>query len=67
MWRVGYATEASVAVMDWARSSGHERLWASVWDRNTASRQVLAKLGFLEAGHRELDPTRGTTLFTTRR
>ncbi|SOC54920.1 GNAT family N-acetyltransferase [Ornithinimicrobium cerasi] len=63
----GYATEASLAVMDWARSSGHERLWAGVWDWNTASRQVLAKLGFLETGHPELDPTRGATLFTTRR
>lgn len=66
-WGRGYATEASVAVMDWARSSGHERLWATVWDWNTASRRVLAKLGFVETGHRELDPTRGTTLFTTRR
>ncbi|UUZ58525.1 GNAT family N-acetyltransferase [Nocardioides sp. B-3] len=44
----GYATEASRAVMDWARSSGHERLWATVWDWNTASRRVLAKLGFTE-------------------
>lgn len=62
----GYATEASLAVMDWARASGHERLWATVWDWNTASRQVLAKLGFRETGQRELDPTRGTTLFTAR-
>lgn len=66
-WGRGYATEASVAVMDWARSSGHERLWATVWDWNTASRRVLAKLGFLETSHRERDATRGTTLFTTRR
>ena len=35
-WGQGYATEASWAVLDWARSSGHERLWASVWDWNTA-------------------------------
>lgn len=66
-WGRGYATEASVAVMDWARSSGHERLWATVWDWNTASRRVLAKLGFVETDHCELDPGRGTTLFTTRR
>lgn len=65
-WGRGYATEASLAVMDWARSSGHERLWATVWDWNTASRRVLAKLGFLETGQREPDPARGITLFTMR-
>lgn len=65
-WGRGYATEASLAVMDWARSTGHQRLWATVWDWNTASRRVLAKLGFLETGQRELDPARGTTLFTMR-
>lgn len=65
-WGQGYATEAALAVMDWARASGHERLWATVWDWNTASRRVLAKLGFRQTGHRGLDPTRGTILFTTR-
>lgn len=65
-WGQGFATEASLAVMDWARASGHQRLWATVWDWNTASRRVLAKLGFRETGHRELDPARGTTLFTKR-
>jgi [ribosomal protein S5]-alanine N-acetyltransferase len=65
-WGRGYATEASSAVMDWARASGHQRLWASVWDWNAPSRHVLAKLGFVETDHREPDPTRGTTLFTTR-
>lgn len=63
----GYATEASWAVLDWARSSGHERLWATVWDWNTASRRVLAKLGFTETDRTEVDEVRGTTLFTTRR
>ena len=37
VWRQGYATEASLAVLDWARSSGYHRLWATVWDWNTAS------------------------------
>jgi [ribosomal protein S5]-alanine N-acetyltransferase len=66
VWRQGYATEASLAVIDWARSSGYERLWATVWEWNTASRRVLAKLGFAEE-RKELDPAYGNNLFTTRR
>ncbi|HEX6151844.1 GNAT family N-acetyltransferase [Nocardioides sp.] len=64
-WGHGYATEASWAVLDWARSSGYERLWASVWDWNTASRRVLAKVGFIEV-EREETTTYGTNLVTTR-
>ncbi|WP_210429034.1 GNAT family N-acetyltransferase [Nocardioides eburneiflavus] len=60
----GYATEASWAVLDWARSSGYERLWASVWDWNTASRRVLEKVGFTEADRE--DTIHGTNLTTTR-
>ena len=67
VWRQGYATEASLAVLDWAQSCGYERLWATVWDWNTASRRVLAKLGFVETERTEVDPSRGTTLFTTKR
>ena len=67
VWSQGYATEASWAVLDWARSSGYERVWATVWDWNTASRRVLAKLGFTETDRTEVDPVRGTTLFTMRR
>jgi len=66
VWRQGYATEASSAVIDWARSSGYERLRATVWEWNTASRRVLAKLGFTEE-RKELDPACGNNLFTTRR
>ncbi len=66
-WGQGYATEASSAVIEWARSSGYERLWATVWDWNTASRRVLAKLGFTETERKEVDTAHGTTLFTTRR
>jgi RimJ/RimL family protein N-acetyltransferase len=64
--RQGYATEASLAVLDWARSSGYERLWARVWEWNTASRRVLAKVGFTEE-RKELDAAYGNNLFTTRR
>ena len=64
-WGRGYATEASWAVLDWARSSGHERLWASVWDWNCASRRVLAKVGFTETAREEA--RYGTNLLTTTR
>ncbi len=67
VWRQGYATEASLAVLDWARSAGYERLWATVWDWNTASRRVLAKVGFTETDRTEVDAVHGTTLFTTTR
>ncbi len=67
VWGQGYATEASLAVLDWARSCGYERLWATVWDWNTASRRVLAKLGFTETGRKEVDAVHGITLWTTRR
>ena len=67
VWGKGYATEASLAVLDWARSSGYERLWATVWEWNTASRRVLAKVGFTETERTEVDTVHGTTLFTTRR
>ena len=67
VWRQGYATEASLAILDWARSSGYERLWATVWEWNTASRRVLAKVGFIETDRKEVDAVYGTTLFITRR
>ncbi|ARQ69332.1 GNAT family N-acetyltransferase [Streptomyces marincola] len=67
VWGRGYATEASLAVVEWARSCGYERLWATVWDWNTASRRVLAKAGFTETERREVNAVHGTNLFTTRR
>jgi ribosomal-protein-alanine N-acetyltransferase len=66
VWCQGYATEASLAVLDWARSFGYKRLWATVWAWNTASRRVLAKVGFTEV-RKELDAVYGNNLFTTRR
>ncbi|MGW5744094.1 GNAT family N-acetyltransferase [Amycolatopsis sp. NPDC003861] len=66
-WGQGYATEAAVAVLDWARSAGYERLWATVWEWNTASRRVLEKLGFVEAGREEVDGIHGPSLVTTKR
>ncbi len=67
MRRQGFATEASSAVLEWARSAGYERLWATVWEWNTASRRVLAKIGFTETERKEVDAVHGTTLFLMRR
>jgi [ribosomal protein S5]-alanine N-acetyltransferase len=64
-WGQGYATEAAWAVLDWARSSGYQRLWACVWDWNTASRRVLAKVGFTEMDREE--GIHGINLVTARR
>lgn len=59
----GYATEAAQAVVAWAREAGYPRLWADVWDWNTASRRVLEKLGFRETG--QVDPgAHGVSLTT---
>jgi ribosomal-protein-alanine N-acetyltransferase len=65
VWRQGYATEASLAVLDWARACGYQRLWATVRDWNTASRRTLAKIGFTETERTDVDAVHGTTLFTT--
>ncbi|WP_086844660.1 GNAT family N-acetyltransferase [Amycolatopsis kentuckyensis] len=67
VWGRGYATEASKAILAWARSSGYVRVGATVWEWNTASRRVLAKLGFTETGRKEVDAARGTTLFLAKR
>jgi RimJ/RimL family protein N-acetyltransferase len=64
-WGQGYATEAGRAVLDWARSSGYHRVWATVWEWNSASRRVLDKLGFTEVERSE-DTTHGTNLVTMR-
>jgi [ribosomal protein S5]-alanine N-acetyltransferase len=67
VWGRGYATEAASAVLERARSSGYRRIWATVRDWNTASRRVLAKVGFVETDRTEVDPVHGVTLFATRR
>ncbi|RHW22425.1 N-acetyltransferase [Nocardioides immobilis] len=62
----GYATEAGGAVVAWATAAGCERLWATVWAWNVASRRVLEKLGFHETGQVEVDATHGDNLLTVR-
>jgi ribosomal-protein-alanine N-acetyltransferase len=62
----GYATEAGRAVVTWASEAGYRRLWAGVWDWNVASRRVLEKLGFREAGRMEPGSVYGHSLLTVR-
>jgi RimJ/RimL family protein N-acetyltransferase len=61
-WGRGYATEAGRAVVDWASTAGYRRLQATVREWNTASRRVLAKLGFVETGRVEPDAIHGAVL-----
>jgi [ribosomal protein S5]-alanine N-acetyltransferase len=61
-----YATEAGLAVVTWVGGAGYERLWATVWDWNVASRRVLEKLGFRETGALARDPVHGVSLLTER-
>jgi [ribosomal protein S5]-alanine N-acetyltransferase len=62
----GYATEAGRAVVTWAGEAGCRRLWAGVWDWNAASRRVLEKLGFREAGRVKAHSGYGHSLLTVR-
>jgi [ribosomal protein S5]-alanine N-acetyltransferase len=62
----GYATEAGQAVVTWADVSGYRRLWAGVWGWNVASRRVLEKLGFREAGRAGPGSAHGHSLLTVR-
>ena len=66
VWGRGYATEASQAVLQRARTMGYPRLWATVRDWNVASRRVLAKLGFIESGRVEPAEAHGDLLFTSK-
>lgn len=66
-WGQGYATEAAWAVVEWARATGHPRLWATVWNWNAASRRVLAKLGFVATDSVEHNDAHGDVLFLTKR
>ncbi|WP_221584308.1 GNAT family N-acetyltransferase [Microbacterium sp. G2-8] len=62
----GFATEAAGAVLASAAEAGYERLWASVWDWNIASRRVLAKLGFRDTGRVVRESAHGRSLLTVR-
>lgn len=65
--RCGYATEAAAEVVRWSRCAGHDRLRATVWDWNTASLRVLAKLGFEDSGIVTARSPHGLTLLLSRK
>ncbi|WP_434992205.1 GNAT family N-acetyltransferase [Arthrobacter sp. Ld5] len=62
-WGQGYATEAALAVMGWAKESGHRRLWATIREWNSASRRVMTRLGFVETARVDRDALHGHSLF----
>lgn len=58
--RLGFATEAIKALVDYARAIGVPRLHADTFPNNPASERVLAKVGFVADGLVERDfPARG--------
>jgi RimJ/RimL family protein N-acetyltransferase len=46
----GYATEAAVALIEWARTQGIRHFVASVSPRNEPSLAIVRKLGFVRTG-----------------
>jgi ribosomal-protein-alanine N-acetyltransferase len=45
-WGQGFATEASTAVIEWARTEGFSALIAGHHPDNLASKRALVRLGF---------------------
>ena len=58
-WGLGFATEASRAVMNIAKAIGHKRLIASHFTDNPASGKVLRKLGFQHNGQTKQRHSKG--------
>lgn len=61
-WGQGFATEASRAIVDRAAAFGYDYLASTVREWNTASLNVLSKLGFVVTGEREIDAVHGDSL-----
>ena len=58
-WGLGFATEASRAVINIAKTIGHKKLVASHFTDNPASGKVLRKLGFQSTGKLEQRHSKG--------
>ncbi|PZF66482.1 GNAT family N-acetyltransferase [Curtobacterium sp. MCBD17_013] len=61
-WGQGFATEASQVIVRRAAAIGYDHLASTVREWNTASLNVLDKLGFVPTGERERDPVHGNLL-----
>ncbi|MGC0368837.1 GNAT family N-acetyltransferase [Microbacterium sp. SLBN-111] len=61
-WGRGFATEASRLVIDLASAVGYDSLASTVREWNTASLNVLAKLGFVITDEKERDAVHGDSL-----
>jgi [ribosomal protein S5]-alanine N-acetyltransferase len=49
-WNQGYASEASIKIVEWAFNHGYHRLFARHFLFNPASRKVMEKAGFVYEG-----------------
>jgi len=64
-WGLGFATEASRAVVEIAKAIGHKKLVASHFTDNPASGNVLRKLGFQSTGKTAERLSNGRGIATT--
>jgi RimJ/RimL family protein N-acetyltransferase len=64
-WGLGFATEASRAVIEIAKTIGHKKLVASHFTDNPASGKVLRKLGFQSTGKTAQRHSNGRGIATT--
>jgi RimJ/RimL family protein N-acetyltransferase len=64
-WGLGFATEASRAVVEIAKAIGHKKLVASHFTDNPASGNVLRKLGFQNTGKTAVRHSNGRGIATT--
>ncbi len=64
-WGLGFATEASRAVVEIAKAIGHKKLIASHFTDNPASGNVLRKLGFQNTGKTAVRHSNGRGIATT--
>lgn len=55
----GWASEAAGALLDHALASGHDLVWAMMWEHNTKSATVCRRIGMTDLGV-QVDPWYGT-------
>ncbi|HKJ57384.1 MAG TPA: GNAT family N-acetyltransferase [Nitriliruptoraceae bacterium] len=55
----GWASEAATALLDHALASGHDLVWAMMWEHNERSAAVCRRIGMVDVGV-HVDPWYGT-------